>query len=579
MSAADRDTGAPAAAPPSQPHRVASRLARAFGDSIGRLHARMAGEPGSQAALAAWAERVWQAADEGHVCVEVESPDERALLSASPVVANGADVERERSVQQTEGDSPATVLVLDRDCLYLRRLFRAESRLADAVVALDEEAPVADAAAIDATLSVLFPGAGSGDPQRQAVQAGLTRRLVLVSGGPGTGKTTTLARLLVAFVRLRPDARVCFAAPTGKAAARLAQSLAAQMPVLDPGAALAERLPGTGLTVHRLLGLRGEAPGDLERAVPLPWDLVIVDEASMLDVELASALALAIPARARLVLAGDADQLASVEAGAVFAELCASGSGAIVRLERNYRQEGAARIVALAAAIRDRIPEAQIVERLGPLTQRADSVAQVVDEALAAYDEALSAIERREAAGPVLAAFERFRVLCAMREGDRGTVELNRAIGARVRRRMQAPAQAAWYAGRLVMVTRNLPDWGLVNGDVGVCLTPARVSFAGIGGVREIPVLSMPACEDAFAITVHKAQGSEFDAIAFVPAPPGHPLNTRELVYTAITRGRTAVRIWGEASTVAAAAHRRSARDGRLRERIVSATRAPPPAG
>ena len=179
----------------------------------------------------------------------------------------------------------------------------------------------------------------------------------------------------------------------------------------------------------------------------------------------------------------------------------------------------------------------------------------------------------------MLAAFERYRVLCALREGERGTVELNRAIGARIRRRMGAPAQASWYPGRLVMVTRNLPDRGLVNGDVGVCLEPARVVFASADGVRDIPVLSAPACEDAFAITVHKAQGSEFDAIAFVPAPPGHPLNTRELAYTAITRARTGVRVWGEAGAIAAAAHRRSARDGRLRERILSAARAAPPAG
>ena len=558
VALADTLTGLPSS------QRPASRLARAFGDSVGRLHTRMGGEPAAQAALAAWAQRVWQAADDGHVCVEVESADERASLAASPVVAGGAS---------------SSVLVLDRDCLYLRRLLRAERGLADAVAAMDEESPAADEPAIDATLSSLFPNVPHADAQRQAVRTALTRRLTLVSGGPGTGKTTTLARLLVAFVRLRPDARVCFAAPTGKAAARLAQSLAAQMPGLDPGAEVAARLPGAGLTVHRLLGLRGDSPGDLARTTPLPWDLVIVDEASMLDVELAAALAGAIPRHGRLVLAGDADQLASVEAGAVFAGLCASGLGAMVRLERNYRQQDAAGIVALAAAIRDRSPQDAIVERLGTLAVHPASVARVVDEALAAYEEALSAIERRESAAGVLAAFERYRVLCALREGERGTVELNRAIGARIRRRMGAPAQASWYPGRLVMVTRNLPDRGLVNGDVGVCLEPARVVFASADGVRDIPVLSAPACEDAFAITVHKAQGSEFDAIAFVPAPPGHPLNTRELAYTAITRARTGVRVWGEAGAIAAAAHRRSARDGRLRERILSAARAAPPAG
>jgi len=537
--------------------RSASRVARAFGDTLGRLHLRIAGDPLCRTAIAVWAERVWQAADDGHVCVEVEGPDDHALLASSPVVGAAGD--------------PATALVLDRGCLYLSRLLRAETRLAAAIASLDVEDPVADATATQARLSELFPGADEADAQRRAVHVALTRRLALVSGGPGTGKTTTLARLLVAFVGLRPDARVCFAAPTGKAAARLAQSLAAQMPSLDPAGDVAARLPTTGLTVHRLLGLRGAAPGDVERAAPLPWDLVIVDEASMLDVELASALAAAIPAHGRLVLAGDADQLASVEAGAVFAELCASGLGALARLERNYRQEGAAQIAALAAAIRDGAPEGEILDSLGPLASTPDGVARIADEALDAYGDALAAIERGESADRVLAAFERYRVLCALREGDRGTVGLNRAIAARVRRRMNAPALAPWYPGRLVMVTRNLPDRGLVNGDVGVCLSPGRVSFAGADGIREIAVLSMPACEDAFAITVHKSQGSEFDTVAFVPAPTGHPLNTRELVYTAITRARNGVRIWSEAAAIAAAARQRSARDGRLRDRVVSA--------
>lgn len=546
--------------PIAQPAAL-SRVARAFGDTVAGLHARGGGDVGALDVVRELASRAWQATDDGHACLRIDDAAQR-VLAASPAVACFP--------VQTPGARLAA-LVLDEGWLYLPRLHRAEIRLAKCIARLDHEDPLADAPTIDACVSPLFEGADPDDAQRDAVRIALERRLVLISGGPGTGKTTTLARLLVAFARARPGARACFAAPTGKAAARLAGSLAAQLPALDPTGGIAASLPRSGMTIHRLLGLGARAPGESTRLATLPWDLVIVDEASMLDLELASALAAAIPPHGRLVLAGDMDQLASVEAGAVFAEACASGLGAVIRLQRNYRQRDAAGIVELARAVRERRDGRAIVDALGPWTTPAADIAEIADAALDAWAPALDALAAGEQAQRVLAAFEGHRVLAALARGDWGAQGLNQAIAARVRRRVRAAPQAPWYPGRLVMVTRNRPDLGLFNGDVGVCTDARTVSFDAAAGPSEIPVLAMPPCDDAFAITVHKSQGSEYESVAFVPAPAGHPLNTRELVYTAITRSRSGLRIWGDAAAVADAARVVGERDGRLGERIAAA--------
>jgi exodeoxyribonuclease V alpha subunit len=538
-------------------------VARAFADTIERLHGRMGGEAADASTVGEWAQQAWRAASDGHVCVEIDD-SVRAALAASPAVT-------------TRPGGRAAPLVLDDRSLYLHRLWRAEVRLAQAVAALDSPAPAAAPQAIDRVLDALFPGAGGeravDDPQRLAAKAALTRRLAVVTGGPGTGKTTTLARLLVAFLRAVPQARVCFAAPTGKAAARLAASLASQLPTLDPGGELSRRLPVGGVTVHRLLGTlaNGEGRG-APPPPPLAWDMGIVDEASMLDIELACRLAVAIPPHGRLVLAGDADQLASVEAGAVFSELCASGIAGVQRLHRNYRQLDAPRVVGLAAAVREGSPEQTRAAAQGLCAAQSARSAQLVAAAMREYEPAIDAALRGADAAGALEAFDRHRVLVALRDGEWGAAALNRAIAAQVRRRAHAAPQAPWYPGRLVMVTRNDPGLGLFNGDVGVCMRAdggLAVAFAGpSAGPRWVPILQMPECDDAFAITVHKSQGSEFESVSLVPAPAGHPLNTRELVYTGVTRARRSLQVWADVSVLGDAAGRPTVRDGRLAERI-----------
>lgn len=567
-----------------EPRRVpGGEVAQAFARAVVRLH-RAAGPEGDgeqrdevrnedEALLERWARRAWLAAADGHAFVPVPDPLERARLAGSPAVTSAGPGEG--------GEPPAAPLVLDGDALYLQRLWRAESVLAERLAALDAPAPLADESRMEATLDAVAPQ-GEVDPlQREAVRTALSRRLAIVTGGPGTGKTTTMARLLVAFLRLAPESRVAIAAPTGKAAARLAQALAAQLARLDPDNALAGRLPVSGMTVHRLLGLRADKAGPAPGAIR--HDLLIVDEASMLDLELARALVESIPEGGRLVLAGDRDQLASVEAGAVFAEACASPLQAVVRLQRNYRQSAAPGLAAFAGWLRDRWQQPEAPMPVGPDGPKGSnevtvpgpaSAGAIADRSLAAWSPALAALAGGEPAERIVAAFDGHRVLCALREGPLGAIAINAAVAARIRRRVGAAPGAIWYTGRIVIVTRNRPELGLYNGDVGICLpdptgAPA-VAFDAGGALRWQPVRQMPAHEDAFAITVHKSQGSEFDTVALVPAPAGHGLNTRELLYTGATRARSALVVWAGADAIEDGATRRTERHGRLADRIAS---------
>lgn len=541
-----------------------ARVAREFGRAMQALHARTGGDAASAAAVGRFAALAWRAADAGHVCVDVDDAAEREMLALSPVVGPSGE---------------PRPLVLERGALYLHRLWRAETALARAVRALDVAAPLPGCEDPARVVGEVFGRVDADDPQQRALACALLRRLTVLSGGPGTGKTTTLARLVVAFARAVPQARIAYAAPTGKAAARLAQSLGAQLAALDPSGALRARLPAAGQTVHRLLGPRVDDPGCAP--MPLDEDLVIVDEASMLDIELSSRLLESIGPGARLVLAGDRDQLASVEAGAVFADLCAAPLGGVVVLERNYRQQDAPDIGALAAAIRARAADAgAAIDWPATIALAAPEPAAIVEEALHAWRDAFDAVVAGAGPQQVLAAYDRHRVLAAMREGPLGVDALNAAIAMRARRLAAGTGSPDWYAGRLAMVTKNEPGLGLFNGDVGVCLPHRQggardadlvVAFDGPAGVRLFPVLQMPACQDAWALTVHKSQGSEFESVALVPAPAGHPLATRELVYTGVTRARRRLSVWGSRDAIEQAALRPTERHGRLAERLAGA--------
>ncbi|GAB3626050.1 RecBCD enzyme subunit RecD [Pandoraea terrae] len=679
--------------------------------------------------------RVWRASlavslatSEGHVCVPLaDLVDARSsgelFPDAAPALTEWRDalfasglcgVAGPDSAAGGDADGDAWPLLLDSDDrLYLARYYSYEARLAAALARrlgnANASGESGDGAPADGdtltdddrarlrryfTAGVILADDGSLEPNWQMAAAALAlqRKLVVLSGGPGTGKTTTVVGLLACLLERQPDLRVALAAPTGKAAQRMQEALSARQD-LPPNVRAA--LPEAALTLHRLLGVLPETAEHVGRRFrhdvdnPLPYDLIVVDEASMIDLSLATQLIEAVPAQARLVMLGDKDQLAAVEAGAVFGELSAvrafspsmrvklaqaldwpgaaarrvPGSDdrdgarpvledAVVWLEKNYRFGESSAIGRLATAIKlgrvadarrelvpdgegeaqGRAPQADTPEtapaegrardEVGAPTAPADdpqadrvrlyedggtqlsprhlhdlsagyipyltALAAALQAAAQAgempTDPAQAQALASEIAAPVFAAFGRFRVLCATRTGRRGVEALNAQLTALLARQagvMMNAGGGAWFAGRPVLVTQNEYALGLFNGDIGIALPlgpggALRVAFATPDGkYRLYSPASLPTHETAFAMTIHKSQGSEFERVGIVLPEQISRVLTRELVYTAVTRARRQAALYAPWAAVASALARPTLRDGGLSARLREAMMAP----
>jgi exodeoxyribonuclease V alpha subunit len=465
-----------------------------------------------------------------------------------------------------------------------------------------------DAARVSADLDLLFQGVADARVQRQrdAVAAVAGRRCFVLTGGPGTGKTTTVLRMLLMLQRhSAAPPLIQIAAPTGKAAQRLLQSLRQGKQQLLQGERalgvewlpLLARVPDSeALTLHRLLGYdprRNVFTRGTQR--PLAADIVVVDEASMVDIAMLRALLDAVRPQASLILVGDADQLTSVAAGSALMDLVAAleaqDAPDLVRLEHSFR---AARALApvneavrrgdtagLAATLAAAGAQAVLREigAAAPLRQTLrDWAVQIAQEELRTLPDVASSAEAAATALQCLRRLARRQLLCALREDSFGALAANALIEAELRQHWGVPGDALWYAGRAVIITRN--DYGtrLFNGDVGLCLADAdgrlRVWFEsadaqGEAVARAFAPDSLPAHEGAFAITVHKSQGSEYACAAvLLPPDPQHRILSRQLLYTGVSRARQELQIWALPAVLEAALARPIRRAGGLAAKL-----------
>ena len=511
---------------------------------------------------------------------------------------------------------PHAPLVLEGGLLYLRRYREYERALALGLQRIaTQPVPEAGIEPLALLFARLFPQATHDDRQARAAALALRHALLLVTGGPGTGKTTTTARLLVLLVAQalhagRASPRIALAAPTGRAAERMAESVRQAVQALAAmgvDADLLAALPTSGTTLHRLLGTIPDSPrfrhdGDN----PLPFDVVVVDEASMIDLPLMAKLVDAVASGTRLVLLGDPDQLPSVEAGDVLAAILgavgegdamergdvdvlrpllgdadstsvlaqeggeARFPGIRVHLQRGWRQSEALDLAPLAAAVREGDADAALAQlRAGTLSNvhfhegLADPL-ELQRDALLAHFRALG-----HAATPAdaLAQSTRLRLLTAVREGPQGA----RTLNARIERLLAegggaGRAPQGHFQGQLLIVTENSYRHRLFNGDIGVCMRDAAGTlvawFPGddAGHPRAFHPAALPAHESAFAMTVHKAQGSEFDTVWLLLPARGNRVLSRELVYTGITRARRALHVAGSEAVIREALARHAGR-------------------
>ncbi len=611
---------------------VLSVLDLHFARGLARLHPD---EPESVFLGAALASR---AVRHGHVCADlqrvlaqpmlddeaqplpVELPSRYAWaldLSASPLVS--------------AGERP-TPLVFDGGArLYLARYWRYQTALANGLRArVQPRPPQTDPQGLRAGLEQLFADRGEHKAdrwQRLAALVAARRGLTVISGGPGTGKTSTVVRILAllqqqALANGEPPLRMQLFAPTGKAAARLGESILARLDTLPIDDAVRRTIPTQPSTIHRGLGYRPSTPTRFthHEQNPLPVDLALVDEASMVDLALMAKLVAAVPATARLVLLGDKNQLASVEAGAILGDICrtdarpgyssefqqelqslvgpdplpddgrapgVAGIGdCIVELTHSYRFSAQGGIGGLAQAINAgdgtatiRALGAPIDPELAPQTSSAVALVALREEddldaklRPLVLDGFAGLFDSRDPQAR-LDALARFRLLSPHRRGRYGVTALNRLVQEQLARAGLINPREPWYDGRPVIVTENDHQLELYNGDVGLVHREShgqtRVVFAtATGSLRWLAPARLPPHETVFAMTVHKSQGSEFDRVALALPAAVSPVLTRELVYTAVTRARRQIVVYGLPGVLDQAVGRRIDRASGLREAL-----------
>ncbi|OBJ48451.1 exodeoxyribonuclease V subunit alpha [Mycobacterium sp. 1423905.2] len=511
----------------------------------------------------------------GSVCIDLRSVDQQVGVEGLPWPAPEDWLAAVRA-SPLAGSPPVLRLYAD-SLLYLDRYWREEQQVADDLVALLPSRSIGDPALVDR----LFPHPY--EEQRAAAKIALAQGLTVLTGGPGTGKTTTVARLLALFAHEaqragKPPIRIALAAPTGKAAARLHEAVQLEIENLD----VVDRQRVSGLratTLHRLLGSRPDTSSRFRhhRGNRLPHDVIVVDETSMVSLTMMARLLEAVRPQTRLLLVGDPDQLTSVEAGAVLADLVdglgARGDTRIAALRTSHRF--GASIGELASSIRG-----GDADRVIDVLRTADDHIEWIetDDPTDQLRNVLvpHALRLRQAAvlgdaSAALATLDEHRLLCAHRRGPYGIQHWNRQAERWLSETTGEPIWSSWYAGRPILVTANDYGLGVYNGDTGVTVVAdggLRAVIAGADEQHSFATSRLSDVETVHAMTIHKSQGSQADDVTVLLPSAESRLLTRELFYTAVTRAKRKVRVVGPEVDVRAAMAHRAIRATGLRRRL-----------
>ncbi|WP_225721847.1 AAA family ATPase [Candidatus Vallotiella sp. (ex Adelges kitamiensis)] len=667
-----------------------SRLSRVFSQRTAALAKSVGATYGDACTAEAAASMLSQALMNGHVCIELIALAQKFGQPLETI--RTSLIESGVAICINDNDpSPCLPLVIDSDNrLYFGRYYEFERGLANALSTRARSVFYTtssnDSQRWRNILSRYFGETSDSnlDWQRVAAAIACSGRLTIINGGPGTGKTTTILGILACLLYDRPSLRIALAAPTGKAAQHMLKALAAHKERLDKN--IAARLPIESYTLHRLLGSAPDRSFRYHHRNPLPYDVIVIDEASMIDIALSSRLVDAVAPGARLILLGDKDQLAAVDAGAVFAELnaypCYMGerskriaqmvgctadtlrntfseyvrrslrasvdrqkkwnlpsdllnppisktipskerdvfsdnnlsdgvgarklvqngtarskvykqspalSNCVVWLQTNYRFNINSPIGRLSSAIREGLSKDALdilntedarsdiyfIEDRGPILSC--TAREYIMQRFSRYIDLLAGIlqKREPEAGELFDALNTFRVLCAVRAGPYGVNALNDWITMQLLRLARLPISSVtrWFTGRPIIVTRNNYALGLFNGDIGVALPSSNgtlqvVFERGDGRHRSISPGMLSSYDTAFALTVHKSQGSEFERAALVLPPTFSQTVSRELIYTAVTRARAQITIIGTRPVIEQAINTPTHRDTGLSARL-----------
>jgi len=544
---------------------------------------------------------------EGNICIDIHLPAQLVEVSPFQTVFPASNLS-ELSLLVTRNDQEyKRPFVLHRGKLYFQRYFNYESMILEKIksmIALERDTLTERMHQLDQQREVIGSLVGNYDLQGllphekidwqlvSAIQS-LTNNFSIITGGPGTGKTTTLAKLLRILFAIEPDARVALAAPTGKASMRMYESLK-KSAVAFPEEIKSKMDDLQPRTIHSLLGyLRDTVYFKHDGQNPLPFDWVIVDEASMIDVPMFAKLLDALGEKTRIVLLGDKDQLASVEAGSLLGDLCQTLStqngfsldkaswinsfiadearviseqfmqqdktlfaGHIIELmfSHRFQKQGIIGVVSKAIIHNDEAVINRLINESPDLSLVFDEHYNdsILEHFAKGFEDYISETDIASA----LKKLNALRVLVAVREGERGLYGVNKKIENYLRKMNLLHIDNEFYINRPLMVTRNMYEFGLFNGDIGIVRTDekgnVRVYFdGGEGAPRPVLPAYLNEAETVFAMTIHKSQGSEFDKVLVVlPEGIEHPLLTRELLYTGITRAKKEIVIQGTRETI-----------------------------